>query len=457
MTAVAADSSDERYVPRHGDWTYGVTSYDLKLEYTLETNNLNARATIAAIAHSDLLRFKLDLHRLRVSKVTVNGTSAAKYVHRSGALSITPRKPIVEGAEFTVVVTYSGSPAPMPGLDGEAGWEELAEGVIVASQPHGAPSWFPCNDRPSDKATYTFQVTAPNDYHVLANGIETDRRRRASSTTWMYEENAPMATYLATLQIGRYVTSVDEEHAVPIHTVHPAELGDRCAEAFGQQGEMLDLFVSLFGPYPYEAYTAVITPDVLEIPLEAQGLSIFGSNFVSLEWPAQRLIAHELSHQWFGNSVTAAHWRDIWLHEGFACYSEWLWSEASGGSSTQIQAATHWRQLSQQPADLLLIDPGPDLMFDDRVYKRGALTLHALRIHVGDEAFFTILRTWTERFAHGSVETQDFIALAAEFSPVPVEELFRAWLDELTLPELPPPARVKGPSRTARRPRRATR
>lgn len=104
-------------------------------------------------------------------------------------------------------------------------------------------------------------------------------------------------------------------------------------------------------------------------------------------WNNERLVAHELAHQWFGNSLTAATWADIWLHEGFACYSEWLWSEASGGRSADELAREHHRKLAALPQDLLLGDPGRDDMFDDRVYKRGALTLHALRALLGDRFF----------------------------------------------------------------------
>ena len=97
---------------------------------------------------------------------------------------------------------------------------------------------------------------------------------------------------------------------------------------------MMKLFVKLFGPYPLSTgYTVVVTDDDLEIPLEAQGISIFGANHCDGTRSSERLIAHELAHQWFGNSVTVRRWRDIWLHEGFACYAEWLWSEESGGRS----------------------------------------------------------------------------------------------------------------------------
>lgn len=435
-STAAKDTTIDPYVPGHGDHSFDVDHYELELDYDVESNQLRGRAVITATALDELERFELDLYHLRVSRVTIDGARPAKYSHHKDRLVIRPTTPIAADASFTVVVAYAGSPRPMPGLDGDAGWEELTDGVIVASQPHGAPSWFPCNDRPSNKATYDIEMTAPAGYVVVANGELASQRRRAGSVVWKYAESAPMATYLATVQIGRYETD-ETSGAVPIRTVYPAGTGPVTVEAFARQTDMMDLFVRLFGDYPFASYTAVITEDELEIPLEAQGLSVFGVNFATHEWDHQRLIAHELAHQWFGNSVTLGHWRDIWLHEGFACYAEWLWSEESGGPTADEQAEEHWQRLDELPQDLVLGDPGPDLMFDDRVYKRGALTLHALRLTVGDESFFRLLRTWTTRYATGSVATEEFVAVAAELCGACVGTLFDAWLRDVTLPELP--------------------
>ncbi len=148
-------------------------------------------------------------------------------------------------------------------------------------------------------------------------------------------------------------------------------------------------------------------------------------------------MAHELAHQWFGNSVTLGEWKDIWLHEGFACYSEWIWSEASGGDTADSWARHHHERLAGLDQDLVLADPGPELMFDDRVYKRGALTLHALRLHVGDDAFFEILRGWVTEHRDGTVSTADFVAFAGERTEVDLDELFSSWLEEPALPDLP--------------------
>jgi aminopeptidase N len=421
------------YLPHHGDPSWSATHYDLELAYAVEGNRLSGTCTITAVAVEELTSVVLDLAHLQVDKVTLDGRAPGRYVRRLHRLVVTPRTPIAAGSSFKVAVKYSGHPRPL--IDrhhGDAGWEELTDGVIVAGQPHGAPTWFPCNDHPADKATYSIAVTTQPDYAVVSNGQLTSRKRHGSSVTWSYEMDEPMATYLATVQIGRYEAT---EHSKHVSTWAPADAP--IEDAFGQQPAMMEAFESLFGDYPFASYAAVVTDDDLEIPLESQGLSTFGRNFCTEEWHSVRLVAHELAHQWFGNAVTLARWQDIWLHEGFACYAEWLWSERSGAEPAAHWAAHYHERLASLPQDLVLSDPGPADMFDDRVYKRGALLLHSLRVTLGDDRFFSMLKDWVAEHAGGSVTTQEFRDFAEDYATVDLGALFTAWLDERPLPALP--------------------
>ena len=257
-------------------------------------------------------------------------------------------------------------------------------------------------------------------------------------TRWHYQTAHPMATYLATVMVGEFT---EMKLGPDTRAWAPAELQSQVREAFAEQQEMLDFFAETYGAYPFDDYQVVVTEDELEIPLEAQGLSIFGANHTNGSY--ERLIAHELSHQWFGNSLGLAAWRDIWLNEGFACYSEWLWGEHSGGPTAHESARSHYDVLARKKEDILVANPGTRAMFDDRVYKRGALTLHALRRQLADAPFFQAVRAYVAASQHGTVTPEDFIrelhgvAEDAGVTPADIDATLAAWLDETALPHFP--------------------
>lgn len=430
------------YLPATGNFGYRVSRYDLDLEYKVAINRLTGSATITTATLAALRTFTLDLSdALTVTKVSVNGRRPAQFRSSGNKLHITLTDTLPAGAAMTIAVRYGGTPRPIHSLWGEVGFEELTEGVLVAGQPNGASSWFPCDDHPSVKASLRLRISTEAPYYAIANGELVSRRARAGMTTWTYEQAEPTSTYLMTLQIGKYDRHRIAKNGVGIHVVLPDRLRHNFDQDFADQPQMMKLFVKLFGPYPLATgYTVVVTDDDLEIPLEAQGISIFGANHCDGRGGAERLIAHELAHQWFGNSVTAERWRHIWLHEGFACYAEWLWSEHSGRRSADDWARHYHQRLADSPQDLLLADPGPRDMFDDRVYKRGALTLHALRGRLGDANFFALLRDWTTRYRHSTVVTDDFTGLASHYTHESLRPLFQAWLYSTKVPALDAPS-----------------
>jgi aminopeptidase N len=431
-------SGGDPYAPQSGDDGYRVESYDLTLDYRVRTNRLEGGATIRATAATALSAIVLDLVGLRATRTRVDG-APARFSASAGKLRVIPPRTIAAGDPFAVEVVYAGAPAPRRSRWGAVGWEELADGALVAGQPTGAPTWFPCNDRPDDRARMTMRITVDDGYTVAATGVPAVTSRRAGRATTVFTSDVPTATYLAAVHVGRYRTrplARSGTGVVPVVTITaPSALSPAADRAFAAVPEMLRAFDGLFGPYPQETCALVVTADELEIPLEAQGLAVFGMNH--LVPAAQRLIAHELAHQWFGNSVGIARWSDIWLNEGFACYAEWLWSEASGGRSADDCARGHFARLSTKPQDLLLVDPGPDDMFDDRVYKRGALALHALRGSLGDGAFFDLVRRWTREHRHGLVTTEDFRAAVSSAGGPDAAELLSRWIDRRELPPLP--------------------
>jgi aminopeptidase N len=434
----ARTGSADPYFPGHGDPRYRVERYELDLDYQPATNRLIGVARLTAVAAQPLDGFDLDLGELRVGRVQVDGRPA-HYAHRGGKLRVSPDRTLPAETAFTAEVHYRGAPRPIKSPWGGLGWEELTDGALVASQPTGAPSWYPCNDRPADKASYRIAVTAPSRYTVVATGTLLTRTAKASTTQWVYEQAAPTASYLTTVQIGRYDQIRLAAGAVPQTAAVPTRLRSRFAADFSRQPRMMEVFQDLFGPYPFAEYGVVLVDDDLDVPVEAQGLSIFGANHLDGRRGSERLVAHELAHQWFGNSVTIADWRHIWLNEGFAKYAEWLWSEKSGGPAAEILAAASHAHLSALPQDLRLADPGMRRMFDDRLYRRGGLAVHALRTVLGDFAFFALVKDWLAVYRHGTVTTALFTAHAQRYTSQPLGAFFTAWLYDTALPPLQGP------------------
>lgn len=430
-------SGGDRYLPGLGDDGYHVVAYDLDLDYRPRGNRLNAVADLDIVALRPLQQLSFDLSRLRVDRVMVDGVRAVDIRHTGHKLTVTLSSPLDSGAEARVTVEYSGKPAPRRSQWGPLGWEELEDGVLVASQPSGASTWFPCNDHPAEKSRYRIRIRTDAGYEAVGNGYLRESSDSGGRITRVYEQPEPTSAYLATLQIGRYVTKHGHADGTALGIIHPATLARRVNHDFAPLADMLRFFVSTFGPYPFEQFSVVVTADPLEIPLEAQAMAVFGSNHVDGASGSERLIAHELAHQWFGNSVGVAQWRDIWLNEGFACYAEWLWSEHSGGDTAEVLARAFHQRLSLLPTDILIGDPGPADMFDDRVYKRGALTLHALRRVIGDAAFRQLIIDWTTAHRHGSASTADFVAFAGARGLDGAPAFFERWLMTGELPPLP--------------------
>ncbi|MEV4351976.1 M1 family metallopeptidase [Actinoplanes sp. NPDC049596] len=436
MTPPGTDRSTDSYLPTHGNGGYRVLHYDLELDYRVVSNRLAGKATITAQAVQSLSRFSLDLGVFRVQDVRIDGRRTP-FTHRGGKLRIKPEKTLGYGSTFKIEVRYAGAPVPISGRWGDIGWDELTDGALVASQPNGAPSWFPCNDK-LEKATYLVTLTAPTPYTVVATGDLVSRRRGAGNTTWVYERTEPTPPYLMGVQIGRYELLDLASGPVPQRAAIPPRLRNLFRHDFGRHGEIMAVLTDMFGPYPFREYVVVVADDDLDDPIEAQGMAVFGRNHLDGWRTHERLVAHELAHQWFGNSLTVADWKHIWLNEGFATYAEWLWSGVSGGPSTDALAAEWHAALWSRPADVVVSDPGVSRMFDPVVYKRGALALHALRRHVGDAAFFALLRSWVAEHRHATVTTAQFRAHAQRFTTQPLDALFTTWLDRRPLPPLPP-------------------
>jgi Peptidase family M1 domain/Peptidase M1 N-terminal domain/Immune inhibitor A peptidase M6 len=637
-----AAGAGDPYFPLDGNGGYDVKHYLLDVTYDPATDVLTGIATITARATQDLSAFNLDLEGLEVRSIKVDGRSA-EWSRDGGELTVVPRRGLEEGRKFTTVVRYDGIPATIedPQL-GPSGFFHTDDGAMVVGEPDVAATWFPVNDHPSDKASYTFKITAPSDLQVVSNGVLERSRERHGWTTWTWVAREPMASYLATMAIGKFDvnayrqdgikfwdaidpdlfvrtaprtgdqfaisqvadltykrlahtisvpaegaqmsfwidrdTEVNWDYAfVEAHTVGqddwttlkdinghtsqdtgnecpgwldlhpfighyqsdadadgtcdptgstgswwaasggsdgyeqwsfdlsayagsdvevsisyasdgsvqrlglfvddievstgqgttsfeddgdtmdgwtvlgapegsepnandwiagttadgPASPGEVADGSFARQGEILGFLADNFGKYPFSASGGIVDDiEGVGFALENQTRPVYSRDFFGDPISADGVVVHELTHQWFGDSLAVQDWQHIWLNEGFATYAEWLWSEHEGLDTAQEVFDFFYGAI---PADdpfwsVTIGDPGPDNLFDFSVYARGAMTLHQLRLTVGDDAFFKILHRWSKSQAGGNVTTDEFIALAERISGQELDGLFQTWL-----------------------------
>ena len=530
------DGLGDPFFPQYGNGGYDVQHYDLVLDVDMDANFIDSTVRINAVATQDLSAFNLDFGGFDISQILVNNVPA-EFTRADTELTITPVTPLLESEAFQVSVSYSGVPGEFDrrGRDGfPVSWNHYGNGVMVAGEPAGSSGWYPVNEHPLDKATYSYRVTVPDPFSVAANGQLIGAIENADdTTTFVWKSAWPMASYLATVNIAMFdVESEDGPDGIFIRNYFDENISQRTRNAFDRQAEMIEYFSQLFGPYPFETYGAVVHNLDLGFALETQTLSVFGRS------TREGVVAHELAHQWFGNSVSLKAWSDIWLNEGFASYAEVLWLEhiqgraavderitrtyqfiAPGEQLVQLDQGMLLEFMAQLPiadktytpdqvvavfaalsanalpdeavegiraavpaggisgealpgfiethganhmtmagrhinaffealdlpelannVDTRIVPPGspnPNQLFNAGVYQRGSLTLHALRLEVGDEAFFEILRGYAARFAHSNASTEDFVNLAEEISGQPLDDLFEAWLYADTLPDLP--------------------
>ena len=420
--------------PGLGNGGYDVSHYTLDLDVDVDANFIAGTAAIEAEATQALSAFNLDLRGLEVTDVRVSDRPA-KHTRSGDELTVTPEEAIESGSAFTVEVAFRGQPRTefLPGFGFRMGWVKYRTGIFAAGEPWGSSTWHPVNEHPSDKATYTLAVTVPKPYEVAAIGELTGVADDGNERTYTWEVRDEVASYLVGMAIAQFRTETTEgPDGLPIVDYVESTLDPSRLVGLDQAPEMLEFFSDTFGEYPFETFGAIVID--AEFPaLETQTRPVYGADILA-PGIGEVVVAHEIAHHWFGNLVSPATWEDLWLNEGFATYSEWLWFAHKRGDHVFDRFWDEmWTDRMGPPGK-----PLPETPFA-WVYDRGALVVHALREEVGDEAFFEILREFLSRHAGGSASTADFIALAEEIAGQELDDLFDAWLYAETPP--PPPQR----------------
>lgn len=433
-----APGAGDPYFPDMGNGGYDVSHYDIRLAFDPDTKAISATTTIIARATQNLSRFDLDFQGpLTISRLSVDGTGAA--FTRSGAqeLVITPRHGLRKGSVFVVSVTYAGVPQKIddPAL-GISGWVATKDGAVGLNQPIGAATYYPVNDTPDDKATYTQTVTVPTGLTVLANGEPGPVTTHDHRTTFRWSMNRPMASELSMIAIGDYdITRGVTAGGLPNITAIGKSIDTKPGQGsvFNRTtAQVIRWESAMYGRYPFGSTGGILADVGVHYALETQSRPVYDQRTSNVSGD---LLAHELGHQWFGDSLTPVHWSDIWLNEGFATYSEWLYQEKFQGVPVRDSFARAYADEKDWSGEVA--DPGRDHIFDDLVYNRGAMTLQALRMKIGDRDFLRLLTLWPATHRYGNVSTQEFIRFVERLTHRNLDAFFHTWLYQSGKPALP--------------------
>ena len=435
-----------------------VLHYDVELVLPPENDRIASRTSLRYLRDGvgpHLLT--LDFTGLTVELVTARG-EVLEFEHDAGLLRIDhPGRPGIYDT-ITVEIMARGTPA---------------DGLILGDNVHGEPSafadnwpnrarfWFPSNDHPSDRATVTFTVHAPEGRRVVANGVRTVGPRLADPTrtggieglfTWRWESWVPIPPHLMVIGVsdfevidhglgacGRSPASPRDDRCVAVSAWTFPQDAEHGKRTFAQSARMLDFYSGLFGPYPFEKLANV------QAATRFGGMENASTIFYSQQAVAQGrdlegTLAHEIVHQWFGNSVTPADWPHLWLSEGFASYFGPYFREATmdeAGFQSALAAARN-RYFASEVTGRPIVDRAPANLLDllnENSYEKGALVLHMLRWVMGDQAFFNGVNRYYQRHAGGTVETEDFQrAMEATWGDT-LEWFFRQWVRSPGYPE----------------------
>ena len=396
--------------------------------------SLDIRATMHRLAS-----FGLDARDLNIQRVMVNGEDVS-FALKGEKLVIVLPAPLDYGTQLRAEIAYSAQPQPfrsrfVPFFD--IGMFFANGQVFTLSQPDGARTWFPANDHPSDRATYEFRLTVPLPWVAVANGQLVKTVRYSDGLrTFVWRMTEPMASYLALVVVGDYLAVKGRTAGgIPLqHYVYPANADD-ARRVFGYTGEALDLLADMLGPYQYSSYGHVVVPHN-SMALETQTMTAMPDAVLAAsELDVFPLLVHELAHSWFGNAVTLGSWGDIWLNEGFATYVEWLARAARLGAEAGIAArAAAEQSLLADARATALAYPLPEELFSTASYDKGAWLLHMLRGVMGDDAFFTFLRSYVRQFRDRPTSTLDVWRLAERVSSQDLAWFFEQWLLQAGIP-----------------------
>ena len=446
---------------------YDVQSYDVSLNVDPKTKSISGTTVMTAktVIPTNVIVLDLDTP-YTISKVT-DGTNDLKYERREGKIWIWFPQSKQDGDEIKTSITYSGTPreAPRPPWVGGFMWKKTPSGadwISVALQNDGADLLFPCKDHPSDKpARAAVHVTVPEPLMAVSVGKLQGSKKNADGTvTWNWLMTNPVANYSIVFDAAPYKVIEDSYKSVsgdtiPVYFYVLPEDYDKGSGLVKELEKYTAYYEKYLGPYPFRSQK-LATVETPHLGMEHSTHIAYGNQFRYNADGTDWLLLHEFGHEWWANLVTAADWKDFWLHEGFQSYMDTLYQEYLHGQDAYLKAmsARVKRLRNTQPvapreakiAYQVYMEAPDYTQSDGDIYDKGALVLHTLRYLIGDDKFFRALHhmayptkqmeTYTDGRQERLVTTDDFLTIAEKDSGMNLDWFFELYLRQPKLPKL---------------------
>lgn len=418
---------------------FDILRYDAYIKFDIPSRYISGKVTIKVKLLEQLETLFVDFSRLlTLDSLFLNGLPA-EIIRRNDSICV-----VLDGAfnandTITVEVNYRGSP-----WRGYYVRENPYERNVYFSftEPYDAPYWFPCRNVPFDKAYFTLLADVPIGCMVAGNGILTldSVDVLAGRHYFRWEESYPMAVYLFSVSIYPYWFHAETTSTgIPIYYYMYPEDSSRFSVDWGETPTMLEVFSTLFGDYPFEKYGMAECPIMGGWgAMEHQTCTSYGDRLVDGTGRFKMVVAHELSHMWWGDMITCGTWKDIWLNEGFATYSEALYVERRDGFDAfrNYIAMLKVEYFEREEAEGRFPIYDPLYMWGVTVYNKAGVVLDMLRKELGDSLFFALLHAYRRRFEYSFAVTSDFVDLCNELIGRPLDWFFNQWIYSPGYPEL---------------------
>ncbi len=407
-----------------------ILHYGIYLNLYPENQMLEGKVIIKAAAkENEMDEIDLNFHdNMTISDILVED-SPADFKNEGTRLTIEPKESLPD--TFEIEINYKGRPE-REGFGSFTFGKKYGHWVVYnLSEPNYASTWFPCNDTPSDKALLDMYITNDTAYVSASNGILVDTKTEGNRRTYHWKTIYPISTYLICLYSSVYTNfsdvyvSQDKKDTMPVEYYAFPEDVENARTDFGGHPGMIDFFAKTFGEYPFIGEKYGVAEFLWQRgAMEHQTLTGIGSNFISGNRFFTDIYVHELAHQWFGDAVGPATWKDIWLNEGFATYCEALYAEhLAGPKALQSSMMSKF----DDSFSGTLYDPEGDL-FSPLVYDKGAWVLHMLRYKLGDKVFFSSLGNYYEKYKYSNATTEDFKKVCEKTSGKNLDQFFKQWI-----------------------------